>query len=127
LSTVIFLINTLNNGIFMLVKDLFEDSWSGPNNAWHNQGQGDEWYDGNDQWHGQNSGDMTEDFAVANMVTNEADMSDIVTAHGLIAQALRDPVARHEYFKFLKHLRNHHSADYSASVHREAAKLTKAK
>jgi hypothetical protein len=37
----------------MLVKDLFEDSWSGPDNAWHNQGQDDQWYDGNDQWHGQ--------------------------------------------------------------------------
>ena len=108
----------------MLVKDLFEDSWSGPNNAWHNQGQDDQWYNGNDEWHGKNSGNMAEDFAVANMVqTNEADMSDIITAHGLIGRALQDPVARHEYFKFLKHLRNKHSADYSTHVHKEAAKL----
>ena len=112
----------------MLVKDLFEDSWSGPNNAWHNQGEDDQWSDGNDQWHGKNSGDMMEeDFAVANMVTNEADMSDIVTAHGLIGRAAHDPKAKHEYFKFLKHLRTHRGADYSTSVHREAAKLAKAK
>jgi hypothetical protein len=121
------LINTLNNGNFMLVKDLFEDSWSGPNNAWHNQGEGDEWSDGNDQWHGENSGDMMEeDFAVANMVTNEADMSDIVTAHGLIGRVRQDPNAKHEYFKFLKHLRTHRGADYSTSVHQEAVKLAKA-
>jgi hypothetical protein len=110
----------------MLVKDLFEDSWSGPNNAWHNQGQDDQWYDGNDQWHGKDSGNMAEDFAVANMVTNEADMSDIVTAHGLIARATQDPKSKHEYFKFLKHLRARHGADYSTSVHQEAAKLAKA-
>ena len=121
------LINTLNNGIFMLVKDLFEDSWSGPDNAWHNQGQDDQWYDGNDQWHGQNSGDMTEDFAVANMVTNEANMSDIVTAHGLIGRAVHNPATKHEYFNFLKHLRTQHGADYSTRVHQEAAKLAKAK
>jgi hypothetical protein len=121
------LINTLNNGIFMLVKDLFEDSWSGPNNAWHNQGEDDEWYDGNDEWHGKNSGNMAEDFAVANMITNEADMSDIVTAHGLIGRVRQDPAAKHEYFKFLKHLRDRRGADYSTHVHQEAAKLAKAK
>ena len=109
----------------MLIKDLFEDSWSGPNNAWHNQGEDDEWYDGNDQWHGKDSGDMTEDFAVANMVTNEADMSDIITARSLIGHAVHDHNKKHEYFKFLKHLRTHHGADYSTSVHRAAAKLAK--
>lgn len=109
----------------MLVKDLFEDSWSGANNAWHNQGQSDQWYDGVDQWHGQEDGGMVEDFAVANLVTNE-DMSDIITARKLIGQAVRDTAAKHEYFEFLKHLRAVHGSDYSTKVHQQAAKLAKA-
>jgi hypothetical protein len=113
----------------MLITQLFEDSWSGPDNAWHNQGQGDQWYDGNDQWHGQNSGNMIEDFAVANMVTNEtATMSDIVTARGLMGRAVEDPRnEKHMYFEFLKHLRNKHGSDYSTKVHQHAAKLALAK
>jgi hypothetical protein len=105
----------------MLVKDLFEDSWSGPNNAWHNQGQDDQWHNGQDQWH---SEPTTEDFNTANLVqTNEADMSDIITARSLIGHAFHDHDKKHEYFKFLKHLRNRHGADYSTSVHKQAARL----
>ena len=120
----------------MLVKDLFEDSWSGPDNAWsgpdnawHNQGDADQWYDGNDQWHGQASGDMMEeDFAVANMVqTNEADMSDIITARSLIGHALRDHDKRHKYFDFLRYLEKKRDLEYSTHVHQQAAKLAKAK
>jgi hypothetical protein len=108
----------------MLVKDLFEDSWSGANNAWHNQGQSDQWYDGVDQWHGQEGGGMVEDFAVANLIANE-DISDVVTARGLIGRAVRDAAAKHEYFEFLKHLRSVYGSDYSTEVHQQAAKLAK--
>lgn len=116
----------------MLVKDLFEyDAWSGPDNAWHNQGQDDQWYNGDDQWHGQASGDMMEeDFAVANLVTTEdhADMSDIVTARELIGSAVRDPLnEKHKYFEFLKHLRTKHGAEYSTRVHQKAAELARNK
>ena len=125
----IFLINTLNDGIFMRIKDLFEDSWSGPNNAWHNQGQDDQWYNGNDEWHGSQSGNMIEDFAVANIVTNEnATMSDIITARELMGKAVQDPKnEKHMYFEFLKHLRNTHDSEYSTHVHQSAAKLALAK
>ena len=107
----------------MLVKDLFEDSWSGPGNAWHDQGQSDQWYDGQDQWH---TAPTTEDFAVANMVTNEADMSDIITARGLIGHALRDHDKRHKYFDFLRYLEKKRDSEYSTHVHQQAAKLAKA-
>lgn len=109
----------------MLVKDLFEDSWSGANNAWHNQGQSDQWYDGVDQWHGQEGTSMTEDFAVANLITNE-DMSDVITARELIGQAVLDTTAKYKYFEFLKHLRAVHGSEYSTKVHQQAAKLAKA-
>lgn len=114
----------------MLVTELFEDSWSGPDNAWHN-GQEDQWSNGNDEWHGQNSGDMIEDFAVANMVTTEGDhasMSDIITARELIGSAARDPQnEKHKYFEFLKHLRTKHGSEYSTHVHQKAAELARAK
>ena len=112
----------------MLVNELFEDSWSGPNNAWHNQGQSDQWYDGKDQWHGEQGAGMVEDFNVANLVqTNEMaeEMSDVVSARELIGQAKRDSDKRHQYLKFLKHLRDHHGREYSTRVHRTAVKLAK--
>jgi hypothetical protein len=113
----------------MLIKDLFEDSWSGPNNAWHNQGQDDQWYNGNDEWHGSQSGNMIEDFAVANMITNEnSTMSDIITARELMGKAVQDPKnEKHMYFEFLKHIRNQHGSEYSTKVHQHAAKLALAK
>ena len=110
----------------MLITQLFEDAWSGPNNAWHNQGQDDQWHGTDDMWHSieQGSG-MVEDFAVANMVTNEnATMSDIVTARELMGKAVEDPNnEKHMYFEFLKHLRNKHGSEYSTKVHQHAAKL----
>lgn len=115
----------------MRITDLFEDSWSGPDNAWHNQGSGDQWYDGNDEWHGQASGNMAEDFAVTNMVTTEDEhisMSDVVTARELIGGASRDPQnEKHKYFEFLKHLRTKRGADYSTRVHQKAAELARQK
>ena len=71
---------------------------------------------------------LFEDFSTANLVqTNEADMADIVTAHGLIGRAAHNPTAKQEYFNFLKHLRTKHGSDYSTRVHQEAAKLAQAK
>jgi hypothetical protein len=115
----------------MLVAELFEDSWSGPDNAWHN-GQEDQWYDGDDQWHGSNSGNMMEeDFAVTNLIATEEEhtsMSDIVTARELIGGATRDPQnEKHKYFEFLKHLRTKHGAEYSTRVHQKAAELARDK
>lgn len=114
----------------MLVTELFEDSWSGPDNAWHNQGEDDQWYDGNDQWHGQASGNMMEeDFAVTNMVATEGtEFSDIIIARELIGSAVRDPLnEKHKYFEFLKHLRTKHGAEYSTQVHQKAAELARDK
>ena len=103
----ILLINTLTNGIFMLVTELFEDAWSGANNAWHNQGQDDQWHGTTDMWHSTEQGSgMVEDFNVANIVTNEntATMSDIITARELMGKAVNDPRnEKHMYFEFLKH------------------------
>ena len=110
----------------MLLKQLFEDSWSGPDNAWHNQGDADQWHDGNDEWHGSTSGNMAEDFAVANMVTTEnTNLSDIIIARELIGHALRDHTQRHKYFDFLRHLEKKHDSKYSTHVHQQAAKLAK--
>lgn len=115
----------------MLVRDLFEyDAWSGPDNAWHNQGEADEWYDGDDQWHGQASGNMMEeDFAVTNMVATEStELSDIVTARELMGSAVRDPLnQKHKYFEFLKHIRTKHGVEYSTRVHQKAAELAREK
>ncbi len=113
----------------MLVAELFEDSWSGPDNAWHN-GLPDDWYDGKDQWHGeQGAGMVEEDFATANIVTTESsEFSDIVTARELIGAAIHDPLnEKHKYFEFLKHLRTKHGEKYSTRVHQTAAKLAKTK
>lgn len=102
----------------MLVAELFENSWSGPDNAWHNEGP-DQWYDGNDQWHGQNSGNMIED-------RSESKISDIITARELISAALRDPInEKHKYFEFLGHLRTKYGVQYSTAIHQQAATLAK--
>ena len=110
----------------MLVAELFEDSWSGPDNAWHN-GQEDQWSNGNDEWHGQASGNMAEDFAVANIVTTEdTELSDIITARQLAGAALRDPQnEKHKYFEFLKFLRTKHGSEYSTRVRQKAAKIAR--
>jgi len=113
----------------MLVAEIFEDAWSGPGNAWHEQGSADQWYDGNDQWHGSQSGNMIEDFAVANMVTTEdSEFSDIVTARELIGAAVRNPLdEKHKYFEFLKHIQTKYGVDYSTRVHQKAAELARTK
>ena len=113
----------------MLVNQLFEDAWSGPNNSWHNQGQDDQWHGTDDMWHSE-GGSVAEDFNVANIVTNEntATLSDIITARELMGKAVADPRnEKHMYFEFLKHLRNKHGSEYSTRVHQSAAKLALAK
>jgi hypothetical protein len=56
------------------------------------------------------------------------EMSDIITARELIGQAVRDARQfKHEYFEFLKHLRDKHGSDYSTRIHQKAAKLAVAK
>lgn len=116
----------------MRLVDLFEDSWSGPGNAWHNSDDDNQWSNGNDEWHGQASGNMIEDFAVANIVATETEnkgsFSDVVTAMGLIQAATSDPKnEKYKYFEFLKKLRNKHGADYSTDIHQRACKLIKSK
>ena len=55
------------------------------------------------------------------------EMSDVITARGLIGHALGDPKLKDEYFEFLKHLRKHHGKDYSTRIHQKAAKLAQVK
>ena len=57
-----------------------------------------------------------------------AEMSDIITARGLIGQAVRDANEfKHKYFEFLKYLREKHGETYSTRIHQKAAKLALAK
>ena len=55
------------------------------------------------------------------------EMSDVVTARGLIGHALDDPRLKDEYFEFIKHLRRHHGKKYSTRIHQTAAKLARVK
>ena len=56
------------------------------------------------------------------------EMSDIITARGLIGQAVRNANEfKHEYFEFLKYLREKHGEKYSTHIHQKAAKLAIAK
>jgi len=55
------------------------------------------------------------------------EMSDIVTARGLIGHALDDLRLKDEYFEFIKHLRKHHGKKYSTRIHQTAAKLARVK
>jgi hypothetical protein len=56
------------------------------------------------------------------------ELSDIITARGLIGQAVRDATEfKHKYFEFLKYLREKHGEKYSTRIHQKAAKLAIAK
>jgi len=59
------------------------------------------------------------------VIKEDNEMSDVVTAHGLVNRALNDTEARQEYFEFLQHLRNKHGKDYSTRIHQKAAELAK--
>ena len=50
-------------------------------------------------------------------------MSDIVTAKSLAGHAVNNPEARHEYFDFLKSLREKYGPEYSTMVHQYSSKL----
>lgn len=58
-------------------------------------------------------------------ITEDASMSDIITAKDYIAHAISNPNRKYEYFEFLKSLRSRHGAEYSTHVHQQAAKLAK--
>lgn len=109
----------------MQLKDIFEDSWSDENNAWHKQGSDDQWHGTDDQWHTSQGAGMVEDFAVTNLITDDAsEFSHVLQARELIAQALLDPRnQRHRYFEFLKGIRDQFGSDYSTRIHQRAAKL----
>lgn len=56
-------------------------------------------------------------------VTEDNSMSDIITAKQYISQAIRTPSEKHNYFNFLKSIREKHGAEYSTHVHQAASKL----
>ena len=61
-------------------------------------------------------------------INEAAEMSDIITARELLGRAYQNPLQfKHEYFEFLKYLRNKHGKDYSTHIHQKAAKLSLAK
>ena len=59
------------------------------------------------------------------IIKEDNKMSDIVTAHGLLGNAIQNPRARQEYFNFMMHLRNKHGIEYSTRVHQQATGLSK--
>jgi len=95
-----------------------QDPYTGP------QSDADEWYNGDDQWHGETN----EDMAVANLITDDEEpvsIEHILTARGLIRRAIDNKLAnKHEYFEFLKYLRDKYGKDYSTAVHQKAVKLS---
>jgi hypothetical protein len=59
------------------------------------------------------------------VIKEDNEMSDVVTAHGLVGKALNDVVARQEYFDYMTHLRNKHGKEYSTRIHQKATALAK--
>lgn len=55
------------------------------------------------------------------------ELSDIITARGLISQAMQNADYKHKYFEFLKYLRTTHGEKYSTNIHQKAAKMATAK
>ena len=71
---------------------------------------------------------LVNDLFEDNFYEMAAEMSDIITARGLIGQAVRDANEfKHKYFEFLKYLRDKHGETYSTRIHQRAAKLALAK
>lgn len=50
-------------------------------------------------------------------------MSDLLTAKSLASHAINNPEARHEYFDFLKSMREKHGPEYSTMIHQYSSKL----
>ena len=59
------------------------------------------------------------------VIKEDNEMSDVVTAHGLVGRALHNPAARQEYFDYMTHLRNRHGKEYSTRIHQKATALAK--
>ena len=59
------------------------------------------------------------------VVNEDNEMSDVITARGLVNRALDNPAARQEYFDYMTHLRNKHGKEYSTRIHQQATALAK--
>jgi hypothetical protein len=59
-----------------------------------------------------------------NMVAESNEMADVITAREYANKALKDPVARQNYFDYLANLRAKHGKEYSTSVHKKAIELS---
>ncbi len=59
------------------------------------------------------------------VIKEDNEMSDVVTAHGLVNRALNDAEARQEYFDYMTYLRNKHGKEYSTRIHQKATALAK--
>jgi hypothetical protein len=59
------------------------------------------------------------------VIKEDNEMSDVVTAHGLVNRALNDAEARQEYFDYMTHLRGKHGKEYSTRIHQKATELAK--
>jgi hypothetical protein len=59
------------------------------------------------------------------VVNEDNEMSDVITARGLVNRALDNPTARQEYFDYMTHLRNKHGKEYSTRIHQQATSFAK--
>ena len=59
-----------------------------------------------------------------NMVAESNEMADVITAREYANKAVKDPVARQNYFNYLAKLRAKHGKEYSTSVHKKATELS---
>lgn len=59
------------------------------------------------------------------VVNEDNEMSDVITARGLVNRALDNPAARQEYFDYMTHLRNKHGKEYSTRIHQKATSFAK--
>ena len=59
------------------------------------------------------------------VVNEDNEMSDVITARGLVNRALDNPTARQEYFDYMTHLRNKHGKEYSTRIHQKATSFAK--
>lgn len=58
------------------------------------------------------------------VVAESNEMADVITAREYANKALKDPVARQNYFNYLASLRAKHGKEYSISVHKKATELS---
>lgn len=59
------------------------------------------------------------------VVNEDNEMSDVITARGLVNRALDNSAARQEYFDYMTHLRNKHGKEYSTRIHQQATSFAK--